>query len=108
MDEVAAEHVGADCIVHYGRACLSPSKRLPLMYIFEKRQLDVEMCACSFRELYPDKQSHVVLLYDVNYDHAIGKISHKTPKRPTPIKILRVFVAFSKKIKLNNAVGKTL
>uniref|UniRef100_A0A8C7XC75 2-(3-amino-3-carboxypropyl)histidine synthase subunit 2 n=1 Tax=Oryzias sinensis TaxID=183150 RepID=A0A8C7XC75_9TELE len=74
VDEVAAEHVGADCIVHYGSACLSPSKRLPLMYIFEKRQLHVEMCACSFRELYPDKQSHVLLLYDVNYDHAIDDL----------------------------------
>ncbi|RVE58982.1 hypothetical protein OJAV_G00199720 [Oryzias javanicus] len=74
VDEVAAEHVGADCVVHYGHACLSPSKRLPLMYIFEKRQLDVEVCACSFRELYPDKQSHIVLLYDVNYDHAIDDL----------------------------------
>ena len=73
MDEVAAEHVGADCIVHYGSACLSPSKRLPLMYIFEKRPLDVETCASSFRELYPDRQSRIVVLYDVNYDHAIGR-----------------------------------
>jgi diphthamide biosynthesis protein 2 len=24
VDEVAAEHADADCIVHYGRACLSP------------------------------------------------------------------------------------
>lgn len=73
MDEVAAEHVGAGCIVHYGSACLSPSKRLPLMYIFEKRPVDVEKCVSSFRELYPDSQSHVILLYDVNYVHAIGK-----------------------------------
>lgn len=24
VDEVAAEHMSADAIVHYGRACLSP------------------------------------------------------------------------------------
>ena len=24
VDEVAAEHVGADLIIHYGRSCLSP------------------------------------------------------------------------------------
>ncbi|XP_039983297.1 2-(3-amino-3-carboxypropyl)histidine synthase subunit 2 [Xiphias gladius] len=74
VDEVAAEHVGADCIVHYGRACLSPSKRLPLMYVFERRPVDVERCASAFRELYPDTQSHIIILYDVNYDHALNDL----------------------------------
>ncbi|KAM9417189.1 2-(3-amino-3-carboxypropyl)histidine synthase subunit 2-like [Salvelinus alpinus] len=69
VDEVAAEHVGADCIVHYGRACLSPSRRLPLMYVFERKPVVLETCVSSFRELYPNRQSHVILLYDVNYDH---------------------------------------
>ncbi|XP_041817148.1 2-(3-amino-3-carboxypropyl)histidine synthase subunit 2 [Chelmon rostratus] len=74
VDEVAAEHVGADCIVHYGSACLSPSKRLPLMYVFERRPVDLEKCASAFRDLYPDKQSHIILLYDVNYVHAINDL----------------------------------
>ncbi|XP_047424695.1 2-(3-amino-3-carboxypropyl)histidine synthase subunit 2 [Mugil cephalus] len=74
VDEVAAEHVGADFIVHYGSACLSPSKRLPLKYIFERRPVDVEKCASSFRELYPDTQSHIIVLYDVNYVHAIDDL----------------------------------
>uniref|UniRef100_A0A3B3TZH4 2-(3-amino-3-carboxypropyl)histidine synthase subunit 2 n=1 Tax=Poecilia latipinna TaxID=48699 RepID=A0A3B3TZH4_9TELE len=74
VDEIAAEHIGADCIVHYGNACLSPSKRLPVMYVFEKRTLDMEKCAASFRELYADTQTHILLLYDVNYDHAIGDL----------------------------------
>lgn len=74
VDEVAAEHVEADCIVHYGSTCLSPSKRLPLMYVFEKRPIDLEKCASAFRELYPDSQSHVILLYDVNYVHAVGDL----------------------------------
>ncbi|XP_022609749.1 2-(3-amino-3-carboxypropyl)histidine synthase subunit 2 [Seriola dumerili] len=74
VDEVAAEHVGADCIVHYGRTCLSPSKRLPLMYVFERRPLDVDKCASTFRELYPDSQSHIIILYDVNYVHAMNDL----------------------------------
>ncbi|KAM4543679.1 2-(3-amino-3-carboxypropyl)histidine synthase subunit 2 [Fundulus diaphanus] len=74
VDEVAAEHVGADCMVHYGSACLSPSRRLPVMYVFEKRALDVQMCSASFRELYPDTRTHVVLLCDVNYDHALSDL----------------------------------
>uniref|UniRef100_G3NB55 2-(3-amino-3-carboxypropyl)histidine synthase subunit 2 n=1 Tax=Gasterosteus aculeatus aculeatus TaxID=481459 RepID=G3NB55_GASAC len=74
VDEVAAEHVGANCIVHYGSACLSPSKRLPLMYVFERRALDLEKCSAAFRDLHPDTQSHVVILYDVNYVHAINDL----------------------------------
>uniref|UniRef100_W5KIG8 2-(3-amino-3-carboxypropyl)histidine synthase subunit 2 n=1 Tax=Astyanax mexicanus TaxID=7994 RepID=W5KIG8_ASTMX len=71
VDEVAAEHVGADCIVHYGRSCLSPSRRLPLMYVFGKRPMDVQKCAETFRELYPESDSCVVVLYSVIYAHAI-------------------------------------
>nr|XP_046226928.1 2-(3-amino-3-carboxypropyl)histidine synthase subunit 2 [Scatophagus argus]XP_046226929.1 2-(3-amino-3-carboxypropyl)histidine synthase subunit 2 [Scatophagus argus] len=74
VDEVAAEHVGADCIIHYGSACLSPSKRLPLMYVFERKPLDLEKCTSAFRELYPDTQSHIIILYDVNYAHAINDL----------------------------------
>ncbi|MBN3302346.1 DPH2 synthase, partial [Amia calva] len=74
VDEVAAEHIGADGIIHYGRACLSPSRRLPLMYVFGRRPVDLQKCASSFRELYPDKDSHVVILYDVMYFFAMDDL----------------------------------
>lgn len=74
VDEVAAEHVRADCIVHYGPSCLSPCRRLPLLYVFGKRPIDVQQCATAFKELYPDLQSHVIILYDVTYTHAIGDL----------------------------------
>ncbi|XP_037550070.1 2-(3-amino-3-carboxypropyl)histidine synthase subunit 2 [Nematolebias whitei] len=74
VDEVAAEHVGADCVVHYGGACLSLSRRLPVRYVFERRPLDVELCAASFRDLHPDAQALVILLYDVNYCHAVDDL----------------------------------
>lgn len=72
VDEVAAEHVKADCIVHYGPSCLSPCRRLPLLHVFGKRPIDVQQCVAAFKELYPDRQSHVIILYDVTYSHAIG------------------------------------
>lgn len=74
VDEVAAEHVRADCIVHYGPSCLSPCQRLPLLYVFGKRPIDVQQCAAAFKELYPDCQSHVFILYDVTYTHAIADL----------------------------------
>ncbi|XP_059183270.1 2-(3-amino-3-carboxypropyl)histidine synthase subunit 2 [Centropristis striata] len=74
VDEVAAEHVGAGCLVHYGAACLSPSRRLPLIYVFERRAVDLQRCSAAFRELHPDTQSHTVILYDVNYAHSIDDL----------------------------------
>ncbi|XP_018615800.2 2-(3-amino-3-carboxypropyl)histidine synthase subunit 2 isoform X2 [Scleropages formosus] len=71
VDEVAAEHAGAQCVVHYGSACLSPSRRLPLMYVFGKKTIDLQKCAAAFRQFYPDHKSHVVILYDVTYSHVI-------------------------------------
>ncbi|XP_077591891.1 2-(3-amino-3-carboxypropyl)histidine synthase subunit 2 [Stigmatopora nigra] len=75
VDEVAAEHVGADCLVHYGRACLSPSKRLPLMYVFEIASIDVDKCNSAFREMHTDPQAHILILYDVRYAHAIDNLA---------------------------------
>ncbi|KAG7488773.1 hypothetical protein MATL_G00038530 [Megalops atlanticus] len=87
VDEIAAEHVGAQCIVHYGRACLSPSRRLPLMYVFGKRPVDLQRCVSSFQELYPDRQSHVVVLYDVIYSHIIDDLLDLlSPQYPNVVK----------------------
>ncbi|XP_026518760.1 2-(3-amino-3-carboxypropyl)histidine synthase subunit 2, partial [Terrapene carolina triunguis] len=74
VDEVAAEHVGAEAVVHYGPACLSPCRKLPVLHVFGRQPLDTERCAGAFRELYPDPQSHVVVLSDVVYAHALGEL----------------------------------
>lgn len=75
VDEVAAEHVGAEAVLHYGPACLSPCRRLPVLHIFGQQPLDVGRCAEAFRELYPEQQSRVVVLSDVIYAHAMGECS---------------------------------
>ncbi|KAL5501871.1 DPH2 [Sanghuangporus vaninii] len=44
VDEVAASHVDADVLVHYGHACLSQTSRLPVIYVFGRKRLNVEEC----------------------------------------------------------------
>ncbi|XP_067423975.1 2-(3-amino-3-carboxypropyl)histidine synthase subunit 2 isoform X2 [Emydura macquarii macquarii] len=73
VDEVAAAHVGAEAVVHYGPACLSPCGKVPVLHVFGRRPLDTERCVGAFRELYPDPLSHVVVLSDVVYAHALGE-----------------------------------
>ncbi|XP_051480619.1 2-(3-amino-3-carboxypropyl)histidine synthase subunit 2 [Apus apus] len=77
VDEVAAEHAGAEAVVHYGPACLSPCRRVPVLHIFGQQPLDVGRCAEAFRELYPDRQSRVVVLSDVVYAHAMGELEQQ-------------------------------
>ncbi|NXP82640.1 DPH2 synthase, partial [Ramphastos sulfuratus] len=86
VDEVAAEHAGAEAVLHYGPACLSPCRKLPVLHIFGKQPMDVRCCAEAFRELYPDRASHVVVLSDVVYAHAMGVLEQQlSPEYPNII-----------------------
>ena len=67
VDEVAAEHADADVVVHYGRTCLSPTARLPVIYCFTKPFLDTEHMLEVFRNTYSDKDQKIVLMADIPY-----------------------------------------
>lgn len=67
VDEIAAEHVNADVVVHYGRSCLSPTSRLPVIYVFTKHILDRDAAVAEFEKEYPEKEAKVVLMADVTY-----------------------------------------
>nr|XP_047915235.1 2-(3-amino-3-carboxypropyl)histidine synthase subunit 2 [Anser cygnoides] len=86
VDEVAAEHVGAEAVVHYGPACLSPCRKLPVLHVFGQQPLDVGRCAEVFRELYPERQSRVVVLSDVVYAYAMGELEQQLcPEYPNVV-----------------------
>jgi len=70
VDEIAAEHVDADVVVHYGRSCLSPTSRLPVIYVFTRHRLDESLVVQAFEKEFPDRETRVVLMADVTYqDH---------------------------------------
>lgn len=75
VDEVAAEHVDADCVVHYGRSCLSPPSRLPVVYVFTERALDLEQTVATFQATYPDPAQKVILMADIPYAHHIPALT---------------------------------
>lgn len=77
VDEVAAEHVDADVVVHYGRSCLSPPSRLPVIYVFTERPLDLDPLIATFKDTYQDKASKVVLMADIPYAHHIQPLHTK-------------------------------
>ncbi|KIW71997.1 diphthamide biosynthesis protein 2 [Phialophora macrospora] len=67
VDEIAAEHVDADAVVHYGRACLSPTARLPVLHIYTTVDLDLSDVVKSFQGAFPDLAAKVVLTADVPF-----------------------------------------
>ncbi|KAJ5340654.1 hypothetical protein N7541_009778 [Penicillium brevicompactum] len=70
VDEVAAEHVDADAVVHYGRSCLSPTARLPVIYVFTHKDLPLEPVVRAFKETHPELTTKVIIAADVTFaDH---------------------------------------
>lgn len=59
VDEVAAEHVDAQVVVHYGRACLSPTSRLPVIYVYTTRPLDLSAALLAFENNFNSQEKHV-------------------------------------------------
>ncbi|KAI4158571.1 MAG: hypothetical protein LQ342_007310 [Letrouitia transgressa] len=77
VDEVAAEHVDADSVVHYGRTCLSPTVRLPVLYVFTHKPLSIANVVEDFKIKYPDQNQKVILMADVAYSSHLASIDER-------------------------------
>lgn len=75
VDEVAAEHVDADVVVHYGRSCLSPTARLPVIYVFTSKPLDVDTVLQTFQATFSDQDEKICLMADIPYVHHLEQLS---------------------------------
>jgi diphthamide biosynthesis protein 2 len=76
VDEVAAEHVDADVVVHYGRSCLSPTARLPVIYVFTTRPLSLDVVLETFKQTYPDRDQKIILMADIPYSHHVPGLAN--------------------------------
>ncbi|KAH7681260.1 Diphthamide synthesis DHP2 protein [Dioscorea alata] len=71
VDEVGASHVDAECVVHYGHACMSPTSTLPALFIFGKAFINVNACAESLLQCLSVSNKPVLVLYGLEYAHAL-------------------------------------
>lgn len=76
VDEIAAEHVDAEAVIHYGRACLSPTARLPVVHVFTEMDLDQKACVDAFIEAFSDRSTKVILTGDMPYSPHFKPIAH--------------------------------
>ncbi|KCV70998.1 hypothetical protein H696_01944 [Fonticula alba] len=114
VDEIAAAHVNADAVVHYGRAALGATTRIPVQFVFGKYPVLPELLAkalfptpidevaplaagqdssddssVSIDQL-PGSQIRLAVFYDVGYAHAIGDIEAAIRTRRPDIACLAV------------------
>ncbi|EDQ87073.1 uncharacterized protein MONBRDRAFT_33491 [Monosiga brevicollis MX1] len=69
VDEVAAEHAGADLIIHFGHSCLSRTTKIPALYAFGRCPVNVGVAQQIIAKTV-DKQLNLLLLTAVEYAHA--------------------------------------
>ena len=82
-DVVAARHLDADCIVHYGHACLSHAT-LPVLYSFGKQAISVDATLRAILRQYQLGEDgsnnaqttfeNILVLYEVKYAHAMAAL----------------------------------
>jgi len=72
VDEVAAQHLNADSVIHFGHTCLTPAQSLPVLYIFTQRHIDVPQFIQSIRGKF-EETDNLLIIYDVEYTHICQK-----------------------------------
>ncbi|KAL6943111.1 hypothetical protein ACO0RG_002096 [Hanseniaspora osmophila] len=76
VDEVAAEHVKGDLVIHFGDACLNSVQKLPVAYSFGKPKLSQDV-AVQFEKRFPDKNDKVCLMSDSSHCYLLPELSSK-------------------------------
>ncbi|KAH8383057.1 hypothetical protein KR009_006611 [Drosophila setifemur] len=70
VDEIAAAHVEADSVIHFGNACRSRACRLPVLYLYPKFALDEGNLLEKLQTLRPECGEREVCVYlDIGYHY---------------------------------------
>ncbi len=84
VDELCAGHLDADCVVHFGEACLSPTQFLPALCVLERAPLDVAACAAVVTAAATGggwQGSGLVLLYELRFAHCARQLGDAVRER---------------------------
>ncbi|KNE73121.1 diphthamide biosynthesis protein 2 [Allomyces macrogynus ATCC 38327] len=72
VDEVAAQHIAANVLVHFGRSCLSQASHMPVLFAFGNFPIDVDHVSQSLANV-----PNALVIYDVMYAHAMPTLAAK-------------------------------
>ncbi|KAF8041563.1 hypothetical protein BT93_A0224 [Corymbia citriodora subsp. variegata] len=71
VDEVGASHINADCVIHYGHTCLTPTSTLPAFFVFGKAPINVSNCVNNLLHTADTAGKPVMVLFGLEYAYAM-------------------------------------
>ncbi|RKF61555.1 2-histidine synthase subunit 2 [Erysiphe neolycopersici] len=81
VDEIAAEHIDAQVIIHYGPSCLSPNSRLPVLFVYTSPRVDIDSIIQSFEQVFNGENPKVILMADITCHCHVKSIQMRLEKR---------------------------
>lgn len=91
VDEIAAQHVSADVVIHFGNTCLSEVTSIPVAYVLSDGSLvDIDAAEQKFRTTYSNPETQVVLMSDVQYSRSLDQLFDRI-KQDYPNAVLTSF-----------------
>ncbi|KAI7744071.1 hypothetical protein M8C21_023906 [Ambrosia artemisiifolia] len=85
VDEVGASHINADCVIHYGHTCLSPTSNLPAFFVFGKAPINASNCAKHLCDYAMSSKKPVMVLFGLEYGHALHDIKEASTTEATSL-----------------------
>jgi len=76
VDEIAAEHVHSDLVIHFGDACLNEVAKLNSKYVLGKPEVDVDEMARQFKNRYSTGDK-VVLMANAPFTYILYQLKDK-------------------------------
>lgn len=70
--QVAAMHVNADAIIHFGHACLSKVSRLPVHYVFLHFKFDAVKFGEELHKTLPKLDESILVFYSNGLFYQLG------------------------------------
>ena len=77
VDEVAAAHVDAQCVIHYGHACLSQTSRLPVFFVFGRGRINTHHCSQEIMSFSSSQSQSLIVLFGLQYAYAIEDVKRE-------------------------------
>ncbi|XBW36871.1 hypothetical protein QEN19_002450 [Hanseniaspora menglaensis] len=75
VDEVAAEHVSGDIVIHFGESCFTQINKLPVFYSLGNPYLNVDDLIETFVQQFPSKNEKIILMSDSTFNSKLSAIN---------------------------------
>lgn len=87
VDEVGAQHIAADGLVHFGPACLTKQHGtdLNVLYMFTEEELNGPAVQEHIRKSFPEKESKIAVFYSIGVAHQVDVIRSAMQEFPNSL-----------------------